>query len=127
MPVKVDAKLHYGKWHDIEVEDDVSAYVEYENGATGVFVTSTGDASGTNRFEIQMDGCQIIVENGKIILNEYENLITEHYKTATNLFAGPKITRIDPDLYYSELKKRIDSSRAKTNVKEQVADTSNTY
>ena len=27
MPVKVQAHLHYGKWHDIEVEDDVTAYV----------------------------------------------------------------------------------------------------
>ncbi len=40
MPKKVDAHLHYGLWHDIEVEDDVTAYVEYENGATGVFITS---------------------------------------------------------------------------------------
>ena len=44
MPTKVHAFCHFGKWHDIEVEDDVSTYVEYENGATGVFITSTGDA-----------------------------------------------------------------------------------
>ncbi len=52
LPVKVQAKLHEGKWHDIEVEDDVTAYLEFENGATGVFVTTTGDAPGTNRLEI---------------------------------------------------------------------------
>ena len=46
MPEKVQClHAHYGQWHDIEVEDDVTAYVEYENGATGVFVTTTGDAS----------------------------------------------------------------------------------
>ena len=45
-----------GKWHDIEVEDDVTAYVEYANGATGTFVTTTGDTPGTNRFEIVCDG-----------------------------------------------------------------------
>ena len=56
MPVKIDAHLHYGKWHDIEVEDDVTAYAEYENGATGVFITSTGDAPGSNRLEILCDG-----------------------------------------------------------------------
>ena len=44
MPERVLARLHYGKWHDIEVEDDVTAYVEYESGASGVFVTGTGDA-----------------------------------------------------------------------------------
>ena len=52
LPVKVQAHCHEGKWHDIEVEDDVTAYLEFENGATGVFVTTTGDAPGTNRLEI---------------------------------------------------------------------------
>jgi predicted dehydrogenase len=52
MPVKVQAHLHFGKWHHIEVEDDVTAYVEYANGATGVFITSTADAPGDNRFEV---------------------------------------------------------------------------
>ena len=52
MPSKVHAHCHYGKWHDIEVEDDVTCYCEYENGATGVFITTTADAPGTNRFEI---------------------------------------------------------------------------
>jgi len=52
LPVRVRAYCHEGKWHDIEVEDDVTAYLEFENGATGVFVTTTGDAPGTNRLEI---------------------------------------------------------------------------
>ncbi len=52
MPSRVRAFCHFGKWHNIEVEDDVTAYVEYPNGATGVFVTSTADAPGTNRLEI---------------------------------------------------------------------------
>lgn len=51
-PNKVRAFCHNGKWHNIEVEDDVTAYVEYPNGATGVFVTSTADMPGTNRFEV---------------------------------------------------------------------------
>ena len=52
LPVKVQAHCHEGKWHDIEVEDDVTAYMEFENGATGVFVTTTGEAPGTNRLEV---------------------------------------------------------------------------
>lgn len=60
LPVKVFTKMHFGKWHDIEVEDDVTTYVEYENGATGVFITTTGDDPGTNRFEI-------ICEKGKLV------------------------------------------------------------
>ncbi len=83
MPVKVMAKIKYGKWHDIEVDDDVTAFVEYENGATGVFVTTTGDGAGTNRLEIQMDKAQIIVENNEISMIEYEISEPEHSKTNT--------------------------------------------
>ena len=72
MPVKVQAHLHYGKWHDIEVEDDVTAYVEYANGATGVFITTTGDACGSNRLEIQMDRAKFVVENDRLLAEEYE-------------------------------------------------------
>lgn len=71
MPKKVLTKLHFGRWHDIEVEDDVTTYVEYENGATGVFITSTGDARGTNRLEIQMDSAKFVVDNDKITLEEF--------------------------------------------------------
>ncbi len=64
-PVKVRSFCHFGKWHDIEVEDDVTAYMEYANGATGVFITSTGDTPGTNRFEILGDkGKLVCEENG---------------------------------------------------------------
>ena len=71
MPVKVDTHMKFGLWHDIEVEDDVSAYVEYGNGATGVFVTTTGDAHGSNRFEIQMDWARLLVENNQLYLEEF--------------------------------------------------------
>lgn len=82
MPKTVEAHLHYGKWHDIEVEDDVTAYLEFENGATGVFITSTGDARGTNRFEVQLDGAKIVVENDKLMLTEYAMTEQEFSKTA---------------------------------------------
>lgn len=82
MPVKVESHLHYGKWHDIEVEDDVTTYVEYANGATGVFITTTGDARGTNRFEIQLDKAKIVAEYGKLTVIEFD--MTEQEFSATN-------------------------------------------
>jgi len=91
MPIKVQAHLHYGKWHNIEVEDDVTTYVEYENGATGVFITTTGDAPGTNRFEITLDKGKLVAENGKLYLWELE--MTENEFSAmkhSNVFASPK-------------------------------------
>ena len=57
------------KYHDIEVEDDVTAFMDYENGATGVFIASTGEAPGTNRFEIAGDHGKIVVENDKLLFH----------------------------------------------------------
>ncbi|NLO83449.1 MAG: Gfo/Idh/MocA family oxidoreductase [Clostridiales bacterium] len=66
MPVRVRAFCSYGKYHDIEVEDDVTAYMEYENGATGVFMTTTGEAPGTNRLEVSGDRGKVVMEDGKL-------------------------------------------------------------
>ncbi len=95
MPVSVEAKLSYGLWHDIEVEDDVTAYVKYANGATGVFVTTTGDAHGTNRLEIQLDRARIVVENGKISLLVYEMTEQAFSKTNTEPFATVAASKVE--------------------------------
>lgn len=87
MPVKVHSHMYFDKWHDIEVEDDVTTFVEYANGATGVFVTSTGDAHGTNRLEIQMDKAAFVVENGKLVMTEYAMTEQEFSKINKQPFA----------------------------------------
>ena len=95
MPTKIDAKLHFGKWHDIEVEDDVTVYAEYANGATGTFVTSTGDAPGTNRFEITCDGGKLVCDNATTLtLIKLEIPEPEFTKTNTASFGSPKSTVI---------------------------------
>jgi len=66
MPKKVRAFMSFGKYHDIEVEDDVTAYVEYDNGATGLFVTTTGEAPGTNRLEVSGDRGKVVIEDDKL-------------------------------------------------------------
>ena len=81
MPKKVQAFMRYGQWHDIEVEDDVTALMEYEDGHTGVFITSTGDPHGSNRFEVQMDGAQLIAENEKLYVLEFDQLEQDWSKT----------------------------------------------
>ena len=95
MPKKVHAHLQFGKWHEIEVEDDVTAFVEYENGATGVFVTGTGDAKGTNRFEIQMDKAKFVVENDKLYMDEFEMTEQEFSKINKSPFGTVKSTHIE--------------------------------
>ena len=92
VPTKVRAFCHEGKWHDIEVEDDVTAYMEFENGATGVFVTTTGDAPGTNRFEIDLEMGKLVCEDDKLILHRLAVNEREFCKTATDGFAKPECT-----------------------------------
>ena len=188
MPKTVYAHMHYGKWHDIEVEDDVSAYVEYENGATGMFITSTGDCPGTNRFEITLDKGKLIAEGNKLMM--WKSDISEREFSATNKspfgamkfkvsevetdgenpqhagvmnafasailhgtplvaegiegirglslsnamhlssFTGKtvEIEKLDHELFYNELMKRVAGSRRKVNVTETVAgDMSDTF
>ncbi len=86
LPVKVRAFLHEGKWHDIEVEDDVTIYVEYANGATGTFITTTGDCPGTNRFEITLDGGKLVCEDNKLRLYKLNGKVSEHCATASEGF-----------------------------------------
>ena len=81
LPAKVHAFCHEGKWHDVEVEDDVTAYLEFPGGATGVFITTTGDAPGTNRLEIDGTLGKVVCENDvltfqKLAVNEREWCIT---------------------------------------------------
>ncbi len=90
MPNKIHSFCHFGKWHDIEVEDDVTAYMEYPNGATGVFVTSTGDTPGTNRFEILGDKGKLVCEDDKLTFTRLEMSEREFNATYTGGFGEPK-------------------------------------
>ena len=92
MPVRVRAFCGFGRWHDIEVEDDVTAYVEYANGATGTFVTSTGEMPGTNRFEISMDGGQLVYEHGRLTMTKTEMPADEFIRTYQGGYGKPKTT-----------------------------------
>jgi len=93
MPKRVTAFAHNGKWHNIEVEDDVTAYVEYENGATGIFVTSTADCPGTNRFEVLGDLGKLVCENDQLVHYKLDMSERAFNRTNTEMFASPKAER----------------------------------
>ena len=90
LPVRVRAFCHEGKWHDIEVEDDVTAYLEFENGATGVFVTTTGDAPGTNRLEITGTKGKVVCENDRLTFSRLKTDEREWCKTCPEGFKKPE-------------------------------------
>jgi predicted dehydrogenase len=94
MPQKVTAFCHEGKWHDIEVEDDVTAYLEYPNGATGVFVTTTADAPGTNRLEITGTRGKLVCENNDLSFFQLDVDEREWCVQAKEGFAKPPVRQI---------------------------------
>ena len=94
LPKRVQAFCHEGKWHDIEVEDDVTAYLEFENGATGVFVTTTGDAPGTNRFELTGTRGKLVCENDVLTFWRLKEDEREFCLSSKEGFAKPEMEKI---------------------------------
>lgn len=91
MPSKVRAFCNFGKYHDIETEDEVTAYLEYPNGATGVFITTTGEAPGTDRLEIAGEGGKLVVENGRIHFTRNVVSAREFNRTSKSGFDAPEV------------------------------------
>ena len=95
MPKTVRGFCQYGRWHDIEVEDEVTAFFTYENGATGVFITTTGEAPGTNRFEVSGTKGKLLAEGAKLTWFKNDVSSAEQIRTAENGFARPQCEVIE--------------------------------
>ena len=92
MPKRVRAFCDFGKYHKIDVEDDVTIFAEYENGARASFITTTGEAPGTNRLEISGDRGKIIIEDGKLKWWKLDEAEREFCFTAKEGFICPEST-----------------------------------
>lgn len=90
MPKRMMAFANFGRLHNIEVEDEVTAYVEYENGASGVFIASTGESPGTNRFEIAGDRGKLLLEGGKLTFHRTTESVSEYSKITKSGFKHPE-------------------------------------
>jgi predicted dehydrogenase len=95
LPDKVHAYCGMGWWHHIEVEDQVTAYLEYAGKRTGVFITSTGEAPGTNRLEIAGDQGKLVFENSHITYTRNEMPTSLFTRTTTGMFSRPDVWHID--------------------------------
>ncbi|MBA3684558.1 MAG: Gfo/Idh/MocA family oxidoreductase [Planctomycetes bacterium] len=95
MPTKVRAFAKFGAWHGIETEDAVTAYLDYANGASGVFVTTTGEAPGTNRLEVAAERGKIVIEDGKMTFTRNVTPMSEFSRTTTAAFSRPEVWHID--------------------------------
>jgi len=94
-PSRITAVGFVGKTHPIEVEDEVSAILEYPGGAIGHFITSTGEAPGTNRLEICGDRGKLVAEKGKIAFSRTRKSVRETRETSKEAFAVMEAWDID--------------------------------
>jgi predicted dehydrogenase len=94
-PSRITAVGFVGKTHPIEVEDEISGILEYPNGAIGHFITTTGEAPGTNRLEIVGDRGKIVAEGGKLTFTRTRKSVREVRETSKEMFANPETWSID--------------------------------
>lgn len=95
MPKRMRGFCQLGRFHQIEVEDNVTAYMEWANGATGVFASSTGEAPGTNRFEIVGTMGKLVLENNKLSFTRNEADMIQFSQTAKQGFVKPEVWNIE--------------------------------
>lgn len=95
MPKTVRGFCQLGRYHAIEVEDNVTAFWAWANGATGVFVTSTGEAPGTNRLEICGTRGRLVLEDNRLTFRRNETDMIEFSRSAKTGFARPEIWNVD--------------------------------
>ncbi len=95
MPRRVRAFAQFGRYHAVEVEDDVTALMEWDSGMTGVFVASTGEYPGTNRLEITGDRGRMVLEDGKISLDRTTESVRDYLRTTREISKGPAVDQIE--------------------------------
>ena len=95
MPARVRGFCQLGRYHNIEVEDNVTAYFEWADGATGVFITSTGEAPGTNRFEICGTRGKLVLENSRLTFTRNETDMAGFSREARTGFARPEVWNVE--------------------------------
>lgn len=94
MPAKVRGFCQMGRYHNIEVEDDVTAYFEYPDGATAIFITSTGEAPGTNRLEVTGEQGKLVLENGRLEFTRNEIQTSTFSRTTKESFSRPEVWNV---------------------------------
>ena len=86
LPSRVHGFAGFGKYHDIEVEDEVSAFFEYPDGKIGHFITSTSENPGTNRLEISAEMGRLVVEGETITFRRNEQSALRFIRAGTGAF-----------------------------------------
>jgi predicted dehydrogenase len=86
MPDRITGFASLGKYHRIEVEDEVTALFEYRSGAVGHFITTTAESPGTNRLEIVGENGKLVFEDGKLVFHRNRTSMLKFLETSPTPF-----------------------------------------
>ncbi|MGG1513793.1 Gfo/Idh/MocA family oxidoreductase [Paenibacillus oryzisoli] len=86
MPAQIHGFAHIGKYHNIEVEDEVTAYLEHENGMVGHFIVTTAESPGTNRLEIVGENGTLVYEKDTLVLHKGRTSMIDHIQNTPTKF-----------------------------------------
>lgn len=106
VPDKVTAYCSYGKYHDLECDDDVTAYFQYDNGMVGIYTTSTAEFPGTNRLEVSCDFGKVVIEDGNLTFYKAEMHEREYNEKAQGFGGGNTVWKSElcdkPDMSFNQ-------------------------
>lgn len=80
--------------HDIEVEDEAFATLEYENGAHGYLYASTTEVPNNNTLEICGDKGKLILDNGTLRLFTLDSPIRHYTATSETMWGSPNSSEV---------------------------------
>jgi predicted dehydrogenase len=84
--------------HQIEVEDTISAMLEWENGATGYLHISTAESGPKSDLEVVGTKGSLQIGNGKLNFNEFEADVHEYLRTTDEIYRGPDTMQVPVEL-----------------------------
>lgn len=94
-PITVNGFMDNGKWHPIEADDDFTLFLRFKNGATGTFISTTGEYPGCNRLEVSGTKGKLVCENGKLVFYK-SNVDTKKFsRTAKGPYDKPGFKVVD--------------------------------
>ena len=91
MPSNVWAQCHWGRYHNIEVEDEVTAVMNFSNGASASFISSTGEAPGSNQLSLVGDLGTLIYDGKELQLQQLSQSCKEHCQNTSEMFSMPEV------------------------------------
>ena len=98
LPSTVTAKTRT-RLHDIEVEDEVSALLEYPNGAWGYYYITVNEPSPYSTFiEISGDSGKLVYQDNSLKLYSFHPSIPEFTFSTQDMWASPQIGEEKLDL-----------------------------